>query len=262
MRSFGKSRGGFIGRNPFVNAKENFMFTENENCATYNGILIKSLYFIITVFIGVAIAFSLNKTLPLNSSAINMVLLISVIVFMISPFVAFFVKKTIPVSGALYCISFGMIYGYIASVSNYVCNVFSSAIFITLGLFLAMLGVFFIFGRRFTKTVSRIITIVFFTSIFISLFFVVSIFFPSLRKITYIFTMNPLLGMIFSIICVILACLYIYQDFSAVSYAVENNITADYEWTGAFTLVFSLMWLYIRVLSLLLKIMASKSRAK
>ena len=50
---------------------------------------------------------------------------------------------------------------------------------------------------------------------------------------------------------IIIASLFLLADFNTVQYIVENGLPKKYEWIAAFGLVFTIVWIYFKVLDLL-----------
>jgi uncharacterized YccA/Bax inhibitor family protein len=62
------------------------------------------------------------------------------------------------------------------------------------------------------------------------------------------------LGILVSVIVVIVASLSLVLDFDYVMQGVENGLPRRHEWYAAFTLLVTLVWLYLEIVRLLMKI--------
>ena len=59
---------------------------------------------------------------------------------------------------------------------------------------------------------------------------------------------------------VILASLFLLVDFSQIQQTVENKLPKQYEWVAAFSLTFTIIWLYLEILNLLIKLKTNDSK--
>lgn len=72
----------------------------------------------------------------------------------------------------------------------------------------------------------------------------------------YIHSSGPI-GILFSIVVVIIASLTFLLDFDMIEKFSNKGLHKDYEWYGAFSLLITLVWLYIELLKLLSKVRRS-----
>ena len=107
-----------------------------------------------------------------------------------------------------------------------------------------------------------VFSILFFTSIGASILMVICSFIPQLRDVVTFITTNPLLSMGGSIVYVIIASLFLLVDFDTIQRAVEGRLPRKYEWIAAFGLAFSVIWLFLKVLDLILKLTGKSDSSK
>ena len=72
-------------------------------------------------------------------------------------------------------------------------------------------------------------------------------------SIGFIHSSGPF-GIGFSVFVVVLAALNLVMDFDLIDRMVEGGAPKKYEWYGAFALLMTLVWLYIEILRLLMKL--------
>ena len=65
------------------------------------------------------------------------------------------------------------------------------------------------------------------------------------------------LGLALNLICI--AALFLLVDFDTIQTAVEKQLPRKYEWIAAFGLAFSVIWLFLKVLDLILKLTGKDS---
>ena len=62
------------------------------------------------------------------------------------------------------------------------------------------------------------------------------------------------MGIVFSLVVVAIAALNLVLDFDFIEQGAEQGIPKYMEWYGAFSLMVTLIWLYLEILRLLAKI--------
>lgn len=98
-------------------------------------------------------------------------------------------------------------------------------------------------------------------SVLFSLVLVILNFIPALKFIPEFFWGNSIFGIIVSVIGLIIAVLFVIVDFSVIQDAVDRELPKKYEWFCAYALVFSLIYLYFKILDLIIKA-SSNSKSK
>ena len=53
---------------------------------------------------------------------------------------------------------------------------------------------------------------------------------------------------------ILLASLFLVSDFSMIDSCVKEGYPKEYEWSAAFGLVFTVLWLYLRILELIIRL--------
>ncbi|MBR3004218.1 MAG: Bax inhibitor-1/YccA family protein, partial [Lachnospiraceae bacterium] len=193
---------------------------------------------------------------PAEAIIMIVVLAISLIV----PFLAWFIRASVPVTGTIYCVAQGYLIGFItvALAQEYKFISFLAMI-ITLALVAAML---FVYAKRIIKVTARFRGII--TAIFIGIvlsgiiFFILSII-PGIRNsmayqgVASVMN-NPAFSIILSIVFVIIAALFMLVDFDTIERCVENKMDKKYEWMAAWGLAYTILYIYFKVLRILLMI--------
>jgi uncharacterized YccA/Bax inhibitor family protein len=62
------------------------------------------------------------------------------------------------------------------------------------------------------------------------------------------------IGVVFSLVVVVVASLSLVLDFDYIGQSVENGLPKRHEWYASFTLLVTLVWLYVEILRLLVKL--------
>ncbi len=264
--------------------KENQTGSVGGKLSSYGGVIGKTIYLILFCVAGIVGFYLAHNLIIENASADRLlyvtdfgkltdililettpveitVAVIAGLVTLIFPFAAIFIKSSIPVTGALYAMCEGYFIGMISSMLtddykwiSIVAFVITVAIVVTM-LFLYAKGIVRV-GKKF-----RTFIFAFFIGSIVSgiALFALS-FVPVLRPMmTAISTVmnNPIVSIGFSLLYLVIAVLFLISDFDAIKECVENNMPKKYEWLAAFGLVYSIIYIYFKILNIILKIVAN-----
>ncbi|WP_068497686.1 Bax inhibitor-1/YccA family protein [Paenibacillus kribbensis] len=163
----------------------------------------------------------------------------------------FFFPKTAPLLSPIYAIFSGFALGGISAYMEYEYpGIVANAILLTVGILLLML---FMYTQRIIKVTQGFISFVVLCTLAIALVTLVDF-------ILNIFGMNVpyihetgWLGIGISLFVVIIAALNLLVDFNFIEEQTEQGAPKYMEWYGAFGLLLTLVWLYVRILELLSK---------
>ena len=244
-----------------------------ERVATYGGIALKTGLFLLITLIAIGGYFSLQPLfeksgniiesakgiIALRTTPMGLLLLLGAILLtIIMPLLCWLCKSIIPVTGTIFCIAQGYLVGFIADclAPNFKWLAILSLV-LTIGL---VGGMLFLYARRIIrvgqKTRSVIITA--FVAIFIGgvLLFIMN-FIPGLSEIAAAISKlmaNPIIGVIVSCAFVVIGALMLLVDFDAIEQCVENNLPKKREWMAAYGLAYTIIYLYLRMLEMLIKV--------
>lgn len=281
---------GFGMANPVLrNMSKNGEYSAADH-ATYGGIVGKTVYFMIVTIIGVLLAFILHNVFmssaapeslvhvedtknaiydltcsPVEGVIMAVVLLISIIL----PFLAFFIRSTIPITGTLYCVAQGMVVGYItvALAEQYKFISLLAAI-ITIALVGVML---FVYAKGIIKVTARfrgVVVSIFFAVVLAGIIYFILNLIPAVRNSSVfsgvsMFINQPAISVGISILFLIIACLFMLADFDTIQKCVENQLDKKYEWMAAWGLAYTVLYIYFKVLRILLMLLGnSRSSSK
>lgn len=263
--------------NPLVNKLSKIKETD-DYCCTYGGVMRKCIYFVITIFFGVALCFFLNSfgghffdnpVITDKGFVFRMDILtapgclgagIALFLFAFTPFFAFLIRPIIPAFGTLYTVSTGYIIMFLAmAIEQYrgpIVLALVLTVSVTMGLaFLYSTGRIRVTGKFKTCLMALLISM-----LIGSVFVLISSFIPPMRFLVNSVTGNPVISIAISLVGVFIGCMMLLYDFDTVHDLVENKLPKKYEWLGAFSLTFSVIWLYFKILELILKIMGNSRR--
>lgn len=271
--------------NPVLRRMEKNAECAATNSATYGGVTAKTIYFLLVTIAGVFLAFILHNILIQNSSSIlfhvedtkngiydltmatgeAVIVGIAALISLITPFLAWLVRKTIPITGTLYSASQGIFIGYItiALVPQYR-YISLLAMIITLALVLVML---FIYAKRIITVTARfrgIVAALFFGIILAGLFYFLISLIPAVHNSGVFAGINnalnqPVVSIIISIVFIIIASLFMLADFDTIERCVTNQVDKKYEWMAAWGLAYTILFIYFKVLRILLTLLGGRS---
>ena len=238
---------------------------QSEDCATYASIGNKCAFFMTMIVLGVLLMLGLQMINPItynmdDGSVITLsdaALLAAIpfgLFFLIMPFIAMLIKKTIPVTGTLYCVSVGYCITLLSQLVAEYRDAVNLALIITLVIVAVMAKVYAKGWIKVNDKFRSIMRILFFTSIVSGVLMLVAYFIPQLKGMVLFIAENPVLSIAGSVVYVVIAALFLLVDFDAIQTAVEGKMPRKYEWIAAFGLAFSVIWLFLKVLDLILKL--------
>lgn len=242
-----------------------------DGAATYTGVAAKTCIFLTLTVLGMIAQLLVSAvyanapawqtltfyekftvTLTLNETAIlGAVLLIGFVAEM----AGIFVRKTIPVTGSIYAAAQGYVISFL------VFKVLKG--FEYLGLEALLLTVAVVAGMSWLYTSGKVrvcgkFRTVLYSLVIGSIAFGVITFLGSLIPFTRPYVQgifqNPAVAIGLDLLGILLASLFLISDFSAIDECVKEGYPKEYEWSAAFGLVFTVLWLYLRILELIIRL--------
>ena len=264
-----KSKGSFLRSNPVMRRLDKVNEVDEANCATYGGIAVKTIYFLLFSVAGMILLpilspylqtgqlfeFSVYK-FPVSIYMGEAIALgASVILAIVFQLLAFFARPTTPVTGALYCVTQGyMISFLIFKVLKGYEYLGLLALVITVTIVLIMSILYATGIIRVTKKFRMVMITLFATAIISSLLLLVGSFIPATAGLVAQLRNNFALSIGMSVIFIIIAALFLICDFNTIDHVVASKMPKKYEWMASFGLAFTVLWLYLKVLDLIMTI--------
>ncbi|MBQ3417712.1 MAG: Bax inhibitor-1/YccA family protein [Ruminococcus sp.] len=268
-------RASFLASNPVMRRLEKVDEYDEANHATYGGILGKTAFFLVMTIGGIVLQRVLANMLSSGQSfAFNIkgfefslhtgeiiALFASVILGIGFQLLAFFAKKTTPVTGSLYCITQGYFISLLVfTVLKGYEYLGSLALALTLLIVLIMAILYTTGVIRVTKKFRMVMLTLMISVVSISILTTLAYFIPFTREIVQTIMGNMVLSIVVSVIFIIIASLFLISDFAVIDMAVTQQFPKKYEWQAAFGLSFTVLWLYLKVLDLLMTIFGGRNR--
>lgn len=228
---------------------------------TYKGIAKKCGFFVLMIIAGIALTFLTSILCGMTgaSTAIYPIPFIALLgiaslATLITPFIAIFAKKCTAVAGSIFCASIGIVYTSSALLVESCRNEILLALFVTVALFGALTLLFALNIIKVTQKFKSVSYITLSALLLTGILLVVSLFVPALSGPVAAIMANPLISIGLSVISIMIASMFVLTDLQNIRDAVNNQVPKSYEWYGAFGIIFSVIWLFAEVLSLISKI--------
>ena len=264
----------FLRSNPIMRKLDKVEERDASNAATYSGIAAKTIYFLLFSVVGIfaqvllkpmlatgsILSFNI-KNFPVEMYTTEMFVLLGVVIAaIVFQLLAFFARATTPVTGALYCATQGyfiafLVFTVLPEEYRYLGVL---ALAITMMIILVMSILYATGVIRVTKKFKMVMITLFATAIGSSLLLLIGSFIPFTRNIVAAISGNYTFSIIFSVIFIIIAALFLICDFDTIEKTVKNELPKKYEWWAAFGLSFTVLWIYLKVLDLLITIFGNK----
>ena len=262
--------------NPVLSRLSRVTERADGDTATYAGIASKTAFFLLITLVGVVaqlvakvlfasapawqtITVYDNFALTLTKPEAMIVGVISV-VGLIAELVGIFLRKTVPVSGTIYAASQGYVISFL------VFNVLAGyeylgleALLLTVAVVLVMSWLYTSGRIRDNKKYRTVLLTLFVGSIAVGLFSMIGFVIPFTRPYVLAMLQNAGLSIALDVVGVVIAALFLISDFSMIEDCVELGYPKEYEWSAAFGLVFTVIWVYLKILDLLMRF-AGKSK--
>ena len=234
--------------NPMISKLSKVEIPAEERTATYAGITVKTLFFLALTGVGAGACYF--NPFPEYSTAF---LIGAFILALAMPFLTWAVQPLTCVFGSIYSFCQGYLIG---SVSILYAAQYGGIVLAALGLTLVLVLLMLVLYATRIVRVGQKFRAVMMALLFSSLLFSLGIMLLSLvwpyNPIWQIFMgENQLLAIMCAIIGVVIATLFLLSDFDTIERSVVQRLPKQYEWTAAFGLAVTVLWLYVKVLNLL-----------
>ena len=243
----------------------------NYATATYRGVIGKTaLLLMLTILSAVGVMFAtqygifkIAESSEISSTAITAFIIgmvVAIVLMLVCSIGIAISPKTAKVFGPIYALIQGAFLGFIAAFVNMVFPfVTTAAILGTLIVFVVCLLLYKAIGVRIKSNFMRVLTISLLCFVLVQLIIVPIILYTGSEQS---YTAILWIQAIASFICIVFASVTIIYDLQSVDYIVQSGADKSYEWGVAFSLTTSLIYLYLQILRLLLRILALFSTRK
>ena len=257
-------------RNPLFKSMDRDTYEGTEAVCTIHGTFGKTLLLIlITIAAAVGSIVLLNGLFCATSDAeleqklmTYIGLLIgSIVVAIVAGLIATFSVRLCPVFSVIYAVAEGFMLGFITGLADLAYpGIGIIAVILTLVVTLIMGILYFTgiikVGHKFKAFILTALIGILVGSIILAILAALNV--PGMRDILYN-PSNPI-GWIIDILVAIIAALSLCVDFDYAAQLAERDAEKKYEWKAAFCLTTSIIYLYLRILNLLIRIAAATKK--
>lgn len=181
------------------------------------------------------------------------------IIAIICQLLAAFVRVTTPVTGSVYSICQGFIISFlIFTVLHGKEYLGLLALIITIVVVMTMALLYTKGIIRATRKFNMVLFTLFGSMIGISIIIFIAYLIPVTRPFVATVMGNFWISLGLTLLSIIIATLFLISDFSMIENVVENKLPAKYEWTAAFGLAFTILWIYVKILDLLIQLFGNR----
>ncbi len=231
---------------------------EDSTVVSMKGMAWKSIVFcLVTIVSAVVSAILLYNFIETgNESGLNTLLMVlgfSGIPLIIIAIIIAFVPKTACVLGFIYCALEGVVMGVISAIFDmFVLSGIALMAFLgTCVVFLVSWGVFNLLGKKVSSKFVKFVLVSFLSMIILEgVGFILSRFVPAFQAVMD----NIWIQLAVSAVFILWASFMILIDLNNMNQLVENRADKKYEWYASFSLVTTLIWLYLEILEFIAKI--------
>lgn len=240
--------------NPTLNDRSlqpSFELSENEHVMTINGTILKTCLLGILMFVTFAYTWYLqltgfgDKAVMLYHGGLIGVLLVAIFICLAPK------NKSLIITTPLYALCEGLVLGYFSAFVNQIIpGVASQA---ALGTMFALFGMFLLYKTGMVKATEKFRMVIMNSTFAIFGIYLVQFILGFFNIIIpQIFSNSPI-GIGFSVLVVAIASFNLIIDFDNIE-TFSNKVNKNYEWYFGFSLLVTIIWMYIEILNLLLKL--------
>ena len=244
--------------------------------ATYGGIAAKTTFFLVLTLIGMIAqllvrsafvnapvwqTFTFQKAFTVSLTFPEAIVLVSVVlVGFAAEMVGIFARRTIPITGSLYSLSQGYFISFLVfSLLKGYEYLGLEALMITVAVVAVMSWLYSSGIVKVNGKFRAVLLSLLLGSVAFGVFTFLGSLIPAFRPYVQGMMQNPLLAVGLDVLGIVIASLLLISDFSVIDTCVKEGYAKEYEWSAAFGLVFTVIWLYLKILDLLIRI-AGKSK--
>lgn len=238
--------------NPALNAKtfRPQSIGEMDKSMTLDGTVNKS--FILLFCVLLSASYTWQQFFLGNGAAVSGLMIMGAIVGFVLALVTIFKNTLAPYTSPLYALCQGLFLGGLsATLEQSYPGIVIQAVALTFGTLFCLLSAY---KTKLIQATENFKLGVFAATGAIALIYLVSFILGFFGiQIPGIFGAGPV-GILFSLVVVGIAALNLVLDFDFIERGAEHNLPKYMEWVGAFGLMVTLIWLYIEILNLLVKL--------
>ena len=239
--------------------------------ATYGGIAAKTTFFLALTLIGMIAqllvrsalinepiwqTFTFRETFTVSITFTEAIILAAVVLGgFLAELVGIFARRTIPVTGSLYALSQGYLISFLVfKVLKGYEFLGLEALVITVAVIAVMSWLYSSGIIKVNGTFRTVLLSLLLGSIAFGVFTFIGSLIPAIQPYVQSMMQNPALAIGIDVLGIVIASLLLISDFAVIDTCVKEGYSKKYEWAAAFGLVFTVLWLYLKILNLLIQV--------
>ena len=261
--------------NPVLSRLSKITERTDTNAATYAGIAGKTSYFLLITLAGMVVQLLVKAALAAEpvwqtiqiyeeftltlSQKEAMVLGGVLVAGFLCELVGIFARKTIPVTGTLYSASQGYVISFL------VFNVLKGYEYLGLEALLLTIAVVAVMSWLYSSGIIKadkkfrtVLLSLVLGSVGLGLLSGVGFLIPATRPYVQAMMQNSAISIGIDVVGLIIAALFLISDFAMIDTCVKEGYPKEFEWAAAFGLVFTVIWIYLKILDLLMQFAGKK----
>ena len=204
------------------------------------------------ILVLISAAYTWNQYFTYGPSSIGGITIAGSLIGLVFALITIFKKTWAPITAPLYALAKGFALGGISAMYEaQFGGITIQAVTLT---FATMFGLLFAYKTGIIKPDKNFMLMVFAGTFAIFALYLVNFIMMFFGTSIGFIHSNGLFGIGFSLLVVCIAALNLVLDFDYIEQGAENNAPKYLEWYGAFSLMVTLVWLYLEILRLLAKI--------
>ena len=261
----------FIQSNPILRRLGKVTERSETNTATYAGIAAKTTYFLLITLAGMVVqllvmnllaaepvwqTFKIYEKFTLTLSMKEAIVLGAVVaVGFICEMIGIFAKATIPVTGTIYSASQGYVISFLVfKVLKGYEYLGLEALLLTVAVVAVMSFLYSSGLVRGGKKFRTVLLTLILGSVGVGLLSFIGSLIPATRPYVQAMTQNSLITITVDLVGTLIAAMFLISDFSMIDDCVREGYPKEYEWAAAFGLVFTVIWIYLKILDLVMQL--------
>ena len=108
------------------------------------------------------------------------------------------------------------------------------------------------------KKFRMILLTLIFSSMGLSLVILICSFIPGVNVFVAAILNNLVVSVFLSIVSIIISTMFLISEFAVMDDVVTNHYPAKFEWNVAFGLAFAILWIYVKILEIIMRIAGSR----
>lgn len=261
--------------NPILRRMSKITERSDTNAATYRGIAMKTTFFLVVTLAGMiaqllVMTSSLSQpvwqkiqiyekfTMEISKTELIIVGAVLLVGF-ICEMLGIFVRKTVPVTGTIYSASQGYLISFLVfKVLKGYEYLGLEALLLTVAVVAVMSWLYSTGKIKADKKFHTVLLSLVIGSVGLGLLTFLGSLIPATRQYVQDVMSNPLISIGLDVVGLVIAALFLISDFSMINDCVQLGYPKEYEWSAAFGLTFTVIWIYLKILDLLMQIVGKK----